>query len=81
MEAGSVPPEASGSGYTGAPVAGAVLATLFFPFIALIAALLLQGSEADPQKKAQLRTWAWISGGWLVFGVAVTTLLALVTLH
>ena len=77
----SVPPAASGSGYSGAPVAGAILATLFFPFIALIAALLLQGGESDPQKKAQLRTWAWISGGWLVFGVVVTALLALVTLH
>jgi hypothetical protein len=81
MEAGSVPPETSRSAYTGAPVAGAVLATVFFPFIALIAALLLQGSESDPQKKAQLRTWAWISGGWLAFGFVVGMLLALVTLH
>jgi len=81
MEAGSVPPEASGSGYTGAPVVGAVLATVFFPFIALIAALLLQGSESDPLKKAQLRTWAWISAGWLAFGFVVGMLLALVTVH
>jgi hypothetical protein len=75
MEAGSVPPEASDAGYPGAAVAGAVVATLFFPFIALIAALLLQGGESDPQKKAQLRTWAWISGGWLVLGFVVTVLL------
>ena len=68
-------------GYTGAPVAGAVLATVCFPFIALIAALLLQGGQTDPVKRAQLRTWAWASAGWLVFGVAVTVLLALVTLH
>jgi hypothetical protein len=68
-------------GYTGAPVAGAVLATVFFPFIALIAALLLQGGQTDPAKRAQLRTWAWASAGWLVFGVVVTVLLALVTLH
>jgi hypothetical protein len=81
MEAGSLPPEAPDAGYTGAAVAGAVLATLFFPFIALIAALLLQGNESDRQKKAQLRTWAWISGGWLAFGFVVTVLLALVTLH
>jgi hypothetical protein len=72
--------EASDAGYSGAAVAGAVLATVFFPFIALIAALLLQGNEADPQKKAQLRTWAWISGGWLAFGVVVTVVLASVTL-
>ena len=75
MEAGSVPPEASDAGYPGAAVGGAVVATLFFPFIALIAALLLEGSESDPQKKAQLRTWAWISGGWLVLGFVVTVLL------
>ncbi|MGZ4289513.1 MAG: hypothetical protein ACXVQQ_08355 [Gaiellaceae bacterium] len=80
MEAGSLPPEAPDAGYTGAAVAGAVLATVFFPFIALIAALLLQGSESDPQKRAQLRTCAWISGGWLVFGVVVTVLLASITL-
>jgi short subunit fatty acids transporter len=81
MEAGSVPPEASGEGYNGAAVAGAVLASLFFPFIALIAALLLQGNESDPQKKAQLCSWAWISGGWLLFGFVIGMLLALVTLH
>ena len=73
--------EASDTGYSGAPVAGAVLAALFFPYIALIAALLLQGGESHPRKLQQLRTWAWISGGWLVVGVAVTVALALVTLH
>ena len=73
--------EAEEPGYTGAAVAGAALATVCFPFISLIAALLLQGNQPDPRKKAQLRTWAWVSGGWLVFGVAVTVLLATVTLH
>jgi hypothetical protein len=71
MEAGS-PTDA---GYPGAAVAGAVLATLFFPLIALIAALLLQGDQADPRKKAQLRTWAWASGGWLAFGVLMAVVL------
>jgi hypothetical protein len=80
MEAStSRPPEAAGSGYTGAAVAGAVLATLFFPLISLIAALLLQGGQPDPHKKAQLRTWAWVSGGWLAVGVVVTVVLTLVT--
>jgi hypothetical protein len=64
MEGGA--PEA---GYNGAAVAGAVLATLFFPFIALIAALLLQGGQTNPRKKAQLRTWAWASGGLLLLGL------------
>ena len=68
MEAGSTPsPEEAGPGYTGAAVAGAVLGTLFFPFISLIAALLLQGGEVEPRKRSQLRSWAWASGGWMIF--------------
>ena len=77
MEAGAPPAEA---GYGGAAVVGALLATLFFPFIALIAALLLQGGQSDPRKKAQLRTWAWVSGGWLVVGAAIWIFLTTVTL-
>jgi hypothetical protein len=67
MEAGTCPPpEEAGTPYAGAAVAGAVLATLFFPIIALIAAALLQGAQADPRKRSQLRTWAWASGGLLL---------------
>ena len=81
MEAGTTPPpEEAGNGYEGAAVAGAVLATVFFPFISLIAALLLQGGQTDPRKKAQLRTWAWASGGWLVLGVFVLVVLSSITL-
>jgi hypothetical protein len=76
MEAGSAPAEA---GFDGAAVAGALLAALFFPLIALIAALLLQGGQSDPRKKAQLRTWAWVSGGWLVVGAAIWFSLVWVT--
>jgi hypothetical protein len=71
MEAGSAPSE---TGYDGAAVAGAVLMTLFFPFVALIAALLLQGGQPDPRKKSQLRTWAWVSGGWMVLDVVLVVL-------
>jgi heme A synthase len=82
MDAGSpASPEQSGPGYNGAAVAGAVLATLFFPLIALIAALLLQGNEDDPRKRAQLRTWAWASGGLLAFGAVLGVVLASITLH
>ncbi len=70
----SSPPEQAGTGYDGAAVAGAVLATLFFPFIALIAALLLQGGQPDPRKKSQLRTWAWASGGLLVLDFVLVLL-------
>jgi hypothetical protein len=79
MEVDRSPAPAS-EGYPGAAIAGAVLATLFFPFIALIAALLLQGSQTDSGKKSQLRTWAWASGGWLVVGAAIWIVLASVTL-
>ena len=75
MEDGSSTPQEAGTGYSGAPVAGAVLATLFFPFISLIVALLLQGGQTDPRKKAQLRTWAWASVGWMAFGVVLVALL------
>jgi fumarate reductase subunit D len=71
MEAGSAPSDA---GYDGAAVAGAVLMTLFFPFIALIAALLLQGGQQDPRKKSQLRTWAWASGGVMVLDLVLVLL-------
>jgi hypothetical protein len=74
------PLEPAGSGYDGAAVVGAVLATLFFPLIALIAALLLQGGQPDPRKKSQLRTWAWVSAGWLIFGTLALIILSSVTL-
>jgi hypothetical protein len=61
MEAGEAQPR-----YNGAAVAGAVLATLFFPLIALIAALILLGNEQSPQRRSQLRAWAWASGGLMV---------------
>jgi hypothetical protein len=79
MEAGTPVPPAEpgpGRGYSGAPVAGAALATLFFPFISLIAALLLQGGQSDPHKKSQLRTWAWVSGCWIVFWVLIVVMLS-----
>lgn len=72
QDAGTSPPtEEAGPGYEGAAVAGAVLATLFFPFISFIAALLLQGGQSDPRKKAQLSTWAWVSGSWLALGFVI----------
>jgi hypothetical protein len=76
MEAGSAPVEAR---YNGAAVAGAVLATVFFPLIALIAALILLGNERSPERRSQLRTWAWISGGWLVVGALLFVVLTSVT--
>jgi MFS family permease len=60
-----------GWGYGWASVAGAVLATLFFPFVSLIVALLLLGAQEDRVKRRSLRTWAWSSAAWLVAGVGI----------
>jgi hypothetical protein len=70
MEAGtSAQPEQNG--YSGAAVAGAVLATFFFPLFSLIAALLLLGGQTNPDKRASLRMWAWASGGWILLQLVV----------
>ena len=69
MEAGEAEPR-----YNGAAVAGAVLATLFFAPVALIAALILLGNESNPQRRSQLRAWAWVSGGLLVVEALLVSL-------
>ena len=75
MEAGTSAPLGQGdSGYGGASVAGAVLATLCFPFVALVVALLLLGAQIEPRKRSQLRTWALVSGGWLAFWTLLVVL-------
>jgi hypothetical protein len=66
--------------YDSAAVVGAALATIFFPLLALIAALLLMGSQTDPRKRSQLRTWALVSGAFLAIGAFVLVALASVTL-
>jgi hypothetical protein len=77
MDAGTSPAPQEARPYDGAAVAGAVLATLFFPLIALIAALLLMGNESNPARRSQLRTWAWASGGLLAFGALIVALVVL----
>ena len=52
--------------FPGTTVAAAVLATLFFPLLSLIAALFLMGRERSLARRAQMRTWAWASAGWIV---------------
>jgi hypothetical protein len=55
--------------YTGAEIAGAVLATLFFPLIGLVAALVLLNGQSNPAKRKSLRSWAWVSAGLMVLDV------------
>ena len=50
---------------------GAVLLTLFAPFIALVAALVMRGSEMRPSRRSFLKNWAiasaaWLATGWLI---------------
>ncbi len=47
---------------------GAVLLTIFMPFIALIAALMLRAQELRPARRDQLKSWAIASGAWLATG-------------
>jgi len=62
--------EPYGSGMT----LGATLLTIFAPFIALIVALIMRGSETRPKRLAFLKTWALASGIWLATGFLLAIL-------
>jgi hypothetical protein len=62
--------------YTGTEIAGAVLATLFFPLIGLVAALVLLKGQSNPVKRSSLRSWAWVSAGLMVLDALVVAVLA-----
>jgi hypothetical protein len=49
-------------------VIGAAVLTIFLPFVALVAALLLRAQEMRPARREQLKNWALASGGWLATG-------------
>ncbi len=57
-------------------MAGAALATIFFPLFSLIGALLMMGGQQDPAKRKQLRTWAWASGGFIVLQIVFVVIVA-----
>ena len=50
---------------------GAVLLTIFAPFIALVAALIMRGSETRPSRLSFLKTWAIASAAWLATGFLI----------
>jgi hypothetical protein len=62
------PSPAQGTGYGAGAKAAGVLLTFVLPVIALIAALMLYGSQEDPLRRATLRAWALASGAWLAVG-------------
>jgi hypothetical protein len=64
QEAAPSADEPYGSGMT----LGAALLTIFAPFIALVAALIMRGSETRPSRLAFLKTWAIASAAWLATG-------------
>lgn len=70
-EHGSAGASMQGQPYESSAVTGAILLTIFAPFLALVAALILHGSERDPVRKRQLGTWAAASGAYLVVGLLV----------
>ena len=78
MEAGSSAPGEE-EGYPSSSVAGAVVATFFFPIFALIAALMLLGGQKESRKRAMLRNWAWASAAWTLVPATVLVVLASVT--
>jgi hypothetical protein len=63
--------ESVAEGYQSGMTLGAVLLTIFAPFIALIVALVMRGSETNPAKRAFLKTWAWASGAVLACGTLI----------
>jgi hypothetical protein len=75
----SVPPGPSGypsaagdpAGYDTVSKVVAVLLTVSVPFIALILALVLRASEANPVRREALRAWAIGSGAWLAVGLLI----------
>ncbi len=70
-------PAQENAGYDGAAVLGGALTTFFFPLVALIVALVLHGGQPNPVKRGQLRTWAWVSGGWLLLHVILVVVVIL----
>lgn len=65
---GVAPGAGDGGRYPSEAVLGAVLLTIFVPFIALIAALVLRAQEMRPARREQLKNWAVASGAWLATG-------------
>jgi hypothetical protein len=66
--AGAEPGPDNDAPYPREAMIGAVLLTIFVPFIALIAALVLRAQEMRPMRREQLKNWAIASGAWLATG-------------
>lgn len=70
---------ADGPPYESAMVLGAVLLSIFVPFIALIAALIMRGQERIQARRQFLKNWAigsaaWLATGWLIGLIALVAI-------
>jgi hypothetical protein len=64
-----VPPaEQPDEPFGGEMTIGAVLLTIFMPFIALVVALVMRGNERGARRRGFLKNWAIASGVWLATG-------------
>jgi hypothetical protein len=52
------------------------LLTVVVPFVSLLVALILRGSQPNPVRRATLRTWAIASGAWLAVGLLIVIIVA-----
>jgi hypothetical protein len=69
------PPEKRPEPYPSSTLAAGALATLFFPLLLLIAALFLMGREQDAGRRSTLRTWAFVSVGWIAAQIVLAIVL------
>ena len=58
-------------GFSPGMKAAAVLGSIFAPFISVVVALVMLGSETNPVRRAFLKAWAGITGGLLVLWIIV----------
>jgi hypothetical protein len=73
-ELGGVPPVDADYPWEYRLAAG--LLTVVAPFVSLVAALILRGSQSNPVRRATLRTWAVVSGAWLAVGLVIVVIVA-----
>jgi hypothetical protein len=59
------------SDYDPAAKVGAILLSIFLPLIAIIAALVLRGSEHSPRRRQFLKWWAIGTAGWMCSGFVI----------
>jgi len=74
-KAARIPDLAKNAPYSREATIGAVVLTIFMPFIALIAALVLRAQKLRPARREQLKNWALASGAWLATGWVIGIIL------